>query len=333
MRGAAKNCLAVDVLGDQLTRQLRTVLKKLPVYLVPRPFMYLVLSARANRHSFAGMVRGRLAYDRREVLVSLVDKVAAREYCREKSKTIQLPRLFQVVESSHQLEPSLWPEECVIKPSFGSGAIVMVTTDKKPELQYSINPNKFRWDQGYQGLLRDQIDIESLRLLCNKWLETSYEYWTLKYPEWAYRHVPRRVIVEEIVQNLDGSPPTELRLHCFHGKVALIRVTDVVRGGIAWSFGRDGKPIQARLQNESQVNLGESPLPPNWESAVMEAELISQDIDYVRVDLYLTDHGVFFSELTPYPNGGFLDFEPREVSRWLADLWKSGPVAVKDNCR
>jgi hypothetical protein len=286
--------------------------------------MYLVLRATANRNSFAGLVRDRLARDRREVLVTFVDKVAARDYCLERSKTIQLPQLFQVVESSIQLEPKLWPEECAIKPSFGSGALVMVTKDKKPELQYSLDPSKFRWDQGYHGLLRDSIDIKTLRLLCNKWLETSYEYWTIKYPEWAYRHVPRRVIVEEIVQNLDGSPPAELRLHCFHGKVALIRVTDVVRSGIAWSFDRDGEPIYARLQNESQVNSGECPLPAYFETAVMEAELISQDVDYVRVDLYVTDHGIYFSELTPYPNGGFVDFEPREVSRWLAKLWQSG---------
>lgn len=307
-----------------MIQQVKARIKKLPPWLVPRPVMYLVLRVTANQHSFAGLVRSRLARDRRKVLVTFVDKVAAREYCRQKSKTIQLPQLFQVVESSNQLEPELWPDECAIKPSFGSGALVMVTREKKPELQYSLETSKFRWDKGYHGLLRDSIDIESLRLLCNKWLDTSYEYWTLKYPEWAYRHVPRRVIVEEIVQNLDGSPPAELRLHCFHGKVALIRVTDVVRSAIAWSFDRDGKPIYARLQNESQVNSGESPLPPNFESAVMEAELISQDIDYVRVDLYVTDHGVYFSELTPYPNGGFVDFEPREVSRWLAKLWQSG---------
>ena len=287
--------------------------------------MYLVLRATANRHSFAGMVRNRLARDRSEILVTFVDKVAAREYCRNKSQSIQLPKVYQVVEVPEYLRPDLWPDECVVKPTFGSGALVMVTKDSKPGLNYEINPGRFRWDQGYQGILTDQLDIKALQVLCNKWLRSSYEFWTIKYPEWAYRHVPRRVMVEEIVQNSDGSPPAELRLHCFHGKVALIRVTDVVRGGPTWSFDRQGSPINARLQSELEVNQGHSPLPTTWKSAVVEAELISRDIDYLRVDLYVTDKGVYFSELTPYPNGGAVDFEPPEISRWLAGLWGLDP--------
>lgn len=274
-----------------------------------------------------------MAWDRAEALITFVDKVAARDFCRERSESILLPRFYQVVEDPDQLDPGLWLGECVIKPSFGSGAIVMVSKDIRPGLAYSLSPKRFRWDQGYRGILTDQLDIRALRLLCSKWLKSSYEYWTLKYPEWAYRHVPRRVIVEEIVQNLDGSPPAELRLHCFHGRVALIRVTDVVEGGLAWSYDRQGEPLNARLQNESEVNMGQSPLPATWKSAVLQAELISSEIDYLRVDLYLTDHGVYFSELTPYPNGGFVDFEPQEVSRWLADLWRLGPDSHSDDSR
>ena len=306
-------------------QHLKAKMRALPPWLFPRTLMYLVLRVKANRHSFAGLVRRRLAFDRRMVLVTFVDKVAARQYCRERSTSIHLPRTYQIVESPEMLNPNLWPEECAIKPSFGSGALVMITEGKKPGFQYSLKSSKFRWDDGYYGVARDEIDLDKLRQVCAKWLESSYEYWTIKYPEWAYRHVPRRVIVEEVVQNLDGSPAIELRLHCFHGKVALIRVTDVVRGSVAWSFDREGRSIPARLESEAEVNTGKSPLPPSWEFAVIEAEKISAGIDYVRVDLYATDHGVYFSELTPYPNGGFVDFAPKEVSRWLAELWKFGP--------
>jgi len=64
-------------------------------------------------------------------------------------------------------------------------------------------------------------------------------------------------------------------------------------------------------------------VPPVWSKAVRVAESLSQDIDYVRVDLYLTETTVYFSELTPYPNGGNVDFLPEELSTWLAALWKA----------
>jgi hypothetical protein len=43
-------------------------------------------------------------------------------------------------------------------------------------------------------------------------------------------------------------------------------------------------------------------IPPN--SGCVVAAKLSADIDFIRVDLYETDNGVIFGELTNYPMGG-----------------------------
>jgi hypothetical protein len=302
-------------------------LRDLARWLVPIQMMYFLLKVTSTNNTFAGKVRQRLAYDRRPTLVTFVDKVAVRDYCRNKSTSIRIPEIYQVAETPDELDPRLWPEEFVLKPSFGSGAVVMVTKSPKFGLNYDIQPKMFRWDHGYQGVLSAQFDLQRIRNLAGDWLESNYEYWTFKFPEWAYRDVPRRVIVEEIVRNLDGSPPTDFRIHCFHGKVAMIRVTDWEKR--AWCFDRLGNPINARLSWDRPVAPNPGALHTFWKDAVREAELISKGIDYIRVDFNLTDEGVYFSELTPYPNGGLADFAPKETSQWLASLWGSTPVNPK----
>lgn len=299
-------------------------LRDLARWLVPIQMMYFLLKATSNNRTFAGKIRQRLAYDRRPILVTFVDKVAVRDYCRQKSTSILIPQIYQVAESPDQLDKRLWPEEFVIKPSFGSGALVIVTKSPRFGLNYETPPKKFRWDQGYQGVLSPQFDLESMRRLSSNWFASQYEYWTFKFPEWAYRNVPQKVIVEEILNNSDGTPPIDLRLHCFHGKVAMIRMTDWEKN--AWCFDRTGNPMNARLPWDSRDARNSKALPEFWEDAVKEAELVSDGIDFIRVDLHLTDTGVYFSELTPYPAGGLSDFAPREISQWLASLWGPKPV-------
>jgi len=263
--------------------------------------------------------------------VTFVDKAASRDYCRSKSSTVLLPKVFQLTTDPGELDPSVWPEECVIKPTHGSGALIMVTKKQEKGLTYNFDSARFGWAHSYNGMTSTEIDVKKIRDLSKKWLESNYEYWTLKFPEWAYRHVPRQVLVEELIRNSDGSKPAEVRLHCFHGKVALFRITNVISSvGGSSSFNSLGEPINARLSYEKDDRSHGEALPSNWREAIREAELISKGIDYLRVDLYLTDRGVYFSELTPYTAGGIIDFKPRQISKWLAGLWGQSYSAPKN---
>jgi hypothetical protein len=291
--------------------------------MLPLSFAYYFLRKNGSDGSFGGEVRQRLGYDRSDLLVTLVDKVAVRDYCGALAPNIALPKLYQVASQAEELDPSLWPDEFVVKPSHGCGAVVIVSREPRAGLSYEIDTKKFRWDEGAWGMLSGEFDVSVLAGLARHWLGSNYEYWTYKTPEWAYRHVPRNVVVEELIVGPQGEFPIEARFHCFHGRVALGRVTDVLgKEEISITLDRDGRLLDAWLTSDKTRIPRPFTPPALWGEAVRLAEQVARDIDYLRVDLFITEDRIVLSELTPYPNGGGVDFVPPELSRWLAQLWR-----------
>jgi len=50
------------------------------------------------------------------------------------------------------------------------------------------------------------------------------------------------------------------------------------------------------------------------------AELLSKEVDFVRVDLYDLGSRIVFGELTNYPDGGMAKFKPKGVGIHLGSL-------------
>lgn len=51
--------------------------------------------------------------------------------------------------------------------------------------------------------------------------------------------------------------------------------------------------------------------PKNFEQAVNIAQKLSEDFNFIRVDLYIFDDFVYFGELTNSPGNGFEPFNPK----------------------
>ena len=269
----------------------------------PRSLAYATLRRRADEGTFKGLILQRLASDRRGLLEIMVDKWAVRDFVQARSGKVDLPHIYQVVNSADELDPRLWPTECVVKPSHGSGAVVLISESKQPGFRYAWPDSPFRWDDGGLGMLNSSVNLDKLKRLGSQWLASNYEHWRPKYPEWAYRRTPPRILVEELIRGSDGQPPMEAKFHCFHGRVRLGRIIhkfDYSQG--SFNLSRNGSVLDLRMGCDAQVPSSQFSRPPLWAEAVTIAEELSSDIDYVRVDLYLTNDRVVFSELTPYPN-------------------------------
>jgi len=276
--------------------------------------------------TFKARVIRRLACDRRELLVTMVDKVRVRELVAERSSTIKVPRFIQVCNSEQDLDFDGWPSAVVIKPSHGSGAALFITKVKRPSLIYDFDPATQRlWGGGYLGALRHNLDRDGVSLLCKRWLESDYSYWKPRIPEWAYSKVPPRIIVEELIGADRLEPITECRVHCFGGVPVIARITSVVNPNQpSLNFLPDKRIVAGGLEGHSDHKLT---LPLDWTpylNAIKQAEHLAFGIDYVRVDFLVYADTVYFSELTPYANGGTKDFLPVELSRWLAACWEAG---------
>jgi hypothetical protein len=61
--------------------------------------------------------------------------------------------------------------------------------------------------------------------------------------------------------------------------------------------------------------------PSNLEQMIEVAQILGQDVDFVRVDLYSVGEKIYFGEMTPTPGGGMSRFEPEQMNEWLGSLW------------
>lgn len=68
-----------------------------------------------------------------------------------------------------------------------------------------------------------------------------------------------------------------------------------------------------------------APRPVNLESIIETATVLSEDFDYVRVDLYAADNEVYFGKLTITPGAAVLPFGPDKVDHEWGRLLTSTP--------
>ena len=77
--------------------------------------------------------------------------------------------------------------------------------------------------------------------------------------------------------------------------------------------------------NEATANLPESfvfPKPTRYEEMLRLAETLSNGIKHVRVDLYDTEQGVRFGELTFFDQSGFADDYVGDGDRIMGEFLK-----------
>ena len=52
------------------------------------------------------------------------------------------------------------------------------------------------------------------------------------------------------------------------------------------------------------------PEPAEFKEMIRIAEVLSKNIPFVRIDLYLANHNIYFGEYTFFPASGFSNFYP-----------------------
>ncbi len=259
--------------------------------------------------TFNELVRRRMALERRPIFRTFVDKVAVREYVARKVGPDVLPICYAIVDDPRSIDREALPREFAIKPSYGSGATLLVT-DQAPLDAPQPQP-RIGW--GRHLVHPDVLDWEALVRTAAGWLRRGFGKKTL---EWAYLRVPRRIIVEEL---LGSGVPDDIKFLVFDGVPRFVTV-DTGRFGDhrrdcftpAWepldldmTFPRSGRVI---------------PRPTSLEAMLEVSARLADGLDFIRVDLYDIDGRVVFGELTVYPAAGHEVFSPaafdNELGRW-----------------
>lgn len=235
----------------------------------------------------------RIIFDRDPRLKVICDKVALRQFVRDKVGSQYVVPLEGVYEHPDEVEWQKLPVKFVLKPSHTSGAVRII-------------------DQSI-GLNRGELSR-----LAEQWLAREHS----RGLEWGYRGIPRRLLVEPFLQSASGKQALEIEVYTFFGKAALVNLIL----GTKFTPNRRHAWLDAtgrRVALDMGYRSADIALPRDiFHSAVELAEFASADFRSLRVDLYLTGDGLKIGELTPYTNSGFTKWNPRTLDELLGRLWR-----------
>lgn len=223
------------------------------------------------------------------IFVRAVDKVWAKDLAKDWADRhgfdLGVARTLAVVNDVDEIRWDQLPERFLIKATHRSGANHFV-------------------DQ------REGVDRAALRLKCRQWLD--YPYGVYKH-EWAYWDVPRRLLIEELIETDQGSELLDYKFHMSRGECLMIQVNQGFRSGERkrtmllppW----EPQPVTWLYPQPSQMPAK----PDNLDAMLEMAEAFSRDFPYLRVDLYSVKQSalrVLFGEFTFFPGSGSEPVDP-----------------------
>ena len=229
-------------------------------------------------------------YDRKPIYTIMVDKYKAREYIAEKIGEQYLVPLLGVWDSPDEIDFDALPDEFVLKCNHDNG--VIICRDKK------------------------QLDIEKTKKELAFRLSRDY-YRKLR--EWPYKNVPRKIICEKLMKNINGDELFDYKLFCFNGKVKLIEVNSERFSGVCkedhfdinWNhFNVTGKP-----SSEKELKK------PEFLNTMIEiAENCSHSVPFLRVDFNHWNNQLYMGEFTLFYGGAMKLFEEpweTKLGEWI----------------
>lgn len=249
----------------------------------------------ASPSTFNERMLHRLVYDRDPRLIVLSDKIAVKDYvARLVGPAYNVP-LLGAWRTQRQIDWSALPAQFVLKPSGDTGKFVLVRSP--------ANRN-----------------TEHLAAIARSWLKSRRA--GSSHPEWGYRGVPRQLLAEPLLTGPDGGTPPEINVFTFGGEAKLIRRftgrKTLPERRDAW-FDPTGRQVEVGIASISSVRMD---LPDALRLELIDiAEALSEGIDHLRVDFYLTGDGLKVGELTPYSLGRASSLASARLDEKLGRLW------------
>lgn len=243
-------------------------------------------------------------YGANPAYTALADKYLVRDFVRKTIGEEYLIPSLGVWDTFDEIDFGRLPKQFVLKTNHDSGGIV-ICKDK------------------------DSFDIDQARQKLDKHLKRNF-YWYGREPQ--YKKIRPRIIAEQYMADDSDCELKDYKFFCFNGAPKFLYISagldDHTTAQISF-FDLDGNRMPFKRKDYAPLQ-SEMPIPPHFaEMKAVAAQLaVSVDAPCLRVDLYEIHGRIYFSELTFFPCGGFLPFEPEEWDQILGE-WITLPEKRK----
>jgi hypothetical protein len=273
--------------------------------------------------TFREKILYKMAFDRQDLLATFANKVDVRRYVEECTSNEYLTDLYAVLNSNEldSFKLNDFPRNFAIKVNHASGGIILVN-DRESRVKKLPNENEIismGWSRF--SIHPDNFDWNLVKLMLIKWLKMN-RYWTPgHFPEYAYRDIEPKVMIEELLRNEVGEI-NDFRFFTFNGKCEFISTGPPFyshRGTERNFYTLDWEliPVQGTYPNvRSSLER-----PRNLDEMIWVSESLAARTDHVRVDLYSLNRRICFGEMTNYHNAGEEIFIPDSFNYEFGRSW------------
>ena len=191
------------------------------------------------------------------------DKYLVKDYVRSKlNESYNVPTIA-IFDNYEDLIDFDFPENCCIKPTHASQAVIL----RKNNEPINLAQTKDWFDLNFYKITRER----------------------------NYKYLKPRVIVEPLI--FESKDLMDYRLFCYEGKVKLICI-DIGKYSNYQRVFYDSRWIKQDFSLHHPLYKGDLEKPENLNEMLTIAEKLSNDFDFIRVDLYSDGINCLVGEIT-----------------------------------
>lgn len=229
------------------------------------------------------------SYYNNELVKTCADKYKVRAYIEETGCAEILNRLIGVYYSPSDVPWDKLPDRYALKYNIGAGCNLIVS-DKR------------------------SIHTEEAEKKMQRWFKTK-PY--LGYSEMQYKGIRPCIVCEEYLGDDEGHFPLDYKFYCFNGQAQYVMICIGREKGKPEYHFYDREWNFVPFQSLSDPHITK---PEEIDNAFEYADRLSKPFPFVRTDLYIVKHKIYFGELTFTSMGGFDTDITKEADRIMGSL-------------
>lgn len=254
-----------------------------------------------NPKTFTEKIQWLKLYNRRPEYTLMVDKYAVKKYVADIIGEKYIIPTLGVWDKPEDIDWDALPNEFVLKTTHGGGSGgVVICKDKK-----TFDRNKAILT------LRDSMNSDIYRSL----------------REWPYKDVKKRVLAEKYMAPKDmvNNPIYDLsdyKFFCFNGEPKYCQVIRDRHSKESIDFYDMNWRHQEFVGLNPIASNGINPVPRPLllDDMICICHKLSENMKFVRIDMYVIDNRTYFGEITFYPASGIGLFNPDKWNTELGNL-------------